>query len=74
MRPPTALHAQGLADLGTEQRAHDREQVAAASAGVHPGDRVAVLLVGVGDALEYAFQRGQSPLALIGHEGTVPPG
>ncbi|MFJ4617987.1 RbsD/FucU domain-containing protein [Streptomyces sp. NPDC088812] len=64
--------------MGAEQRADHREEVARASAGVDPGDRVAVLLVGVGDPLQDAFEHREPPLPrlrggprLIGHAPTL---
>jgi hypothetical protein len=55
MALPDAAHAQALARLRPEQVAHDRGQVAAPAHG-DAGDGVAVLLVGVGDALEDGLQ------------------
>jgi hypothetical protein len=57
VRAPAALHPQRLPHLRAQQRADDGEQLAAAS-GVDAGDRVAVFLVGVGDALEDPLEHG----------------
>ena len=54
VRAPVAAHADGLARLGAEQRADDRDQVAAA--GVDLGDGVAVVLVGVRDPFQDRFE------------------
>jgi hypothetical protein len=56
MALPHALHAQALAGLGAEEGADDGEQVAATPARGDAGDRVAGLLVGVGDALKDRLQ------------------
>ena len=55
MGGPAALHPQGLAGLGAQQRADDGEQVAGPVGG-DPGDGVAGLLVGVRDPLQDRVQ------------------
>ncbi|MCF2434382.1 hypothetical protein LV779_03330 [Streptomyces thinghirensis] len=79
VRPPAPLHPQRLPGLRAEQRADDGQQVAGASAGVDSGDRVAVLLIGVRDALQDTFEGGESPftgsgIGLVRHDPTVPVG
>ncbi len=77
MRPPAALHPEGFTDLGTEQRADHREEIPGTSSGVDPGHRVPVLLIGVRDPLQHAFDHGKTPFAglgprLLSHDPTVP--
>lgn len=69
VRAPAALHPQRLARLRAEQRADHREEIATAAPGVDPGDRVAVLLVGVRDPLQDPFDHRE-----IGHDPTLPVG
>ncbi len=55
MAPPASLQAQAPARLGAEQGPDHGDQVGRPGAR-HPGDGVAGLLVGVGDALQHAVQ------------------
>ena len=56
VRPPPADQPQALPRLHPQQRTHHRQQIRTGAVGGHPGDRVAGLLVGVGDPLQHRIQ------------------
>ena len=56
VRAPPAHQPQALPRLHPQQRTHHRQQIRTGAVGGHPGDRVAGLLVGVGDPLQHRVQ------------------
>ena len=58
VRAPPADQPQGLPRLHPQQRTHHRHQIRPEAVGSHPGDRVAGLLVDVGDPLQHCVQHG----------------
>ena len=56
VRAPPAHQPQALPRLRPQQRTHHRQQIRTGAVGGHPGDRVAGLLVGVGDPLQHRVQ------------------
>ena len=70
MAAPAPGQPQAFADLGAQQRPDDRQQIRPGPLGRDPSDRVAGLLVGVGDPLQ---DRLQHRLARAAHAaGTTP--
>jgi len=68
---PPAVQAQRLPRLRAEQRAHDGDQ-GVAPAGVDPGDGVAGLRVGEGDALQRRLEHRPGPPLLHAADGGTP--
>ena len=77
VRAPPAHQPQALPRLDPEQRPHHRQQVRTTAVGGHPGDRVASLVVGVGDPLQHRVQHrpaATTPLRVPGRRpGAHPP-